>query len=235
MYMSVSEQELAQIPARYTNSPRVLFGKILESRLRNPVPEYGFFQTAMTSAIPEFFARVFSYRMRFGFAMTGTVTIPGTPPVVMPVFGAMGSPTGTTACISSFAPPVLTEAQVRRACEDITVGFWGRTFELMADYIVGTTVVLSNPMALGFTHSTQLRTVYPMLPQQWLADGIAFGEKMMKSAVDNHDYFFMLWSEELEKQVRKMTGLISLPAWPVMGGVFSGTITANWTDFNTVV
>ena len=153
----------------------------------------------------------------------------------VPVVGAPGGPTGSTACISSFIPTPLTYAQVDRACQDSVVGFWGRIFELMANYIVNSTVVITNPSAMGFTYTTSLRTIYPALPQQWLAAGQAFGQKIIAKGIDDHDYFFMLWSEEIEKQIKLMTGVIALPGWPVCGAIFSGNITASWFDFNTMV
>ena len=231
----VTEYELASLKVRYTNNTQILFGKILEKYLKNPASEFGFFQNALLSAIPEFFMKVFNYRQKYGFAITGTTTTTSTPPVVSPVFGSAGSPAGTTACIVSFIPPVLTIAQINSACKDQTVGYWGRIFQLMAKYIVNTTVTICDPLALGLTYTTSLRTVYPALEQQWLAAGVAFGTKMKAKQVDNHDYTFMMWSEEINKQIRAMTGVIALPAWPVIAAIFSGTITCTWADFNTMV
>lgn len=233
--MPLTTFELSQVPARYTNNPKILFGKILEKYLKGATSEYGFFQNALTLAIPEFFMRVFSYRMKYGFAMNGVCTVPGTPPVPYPVVGPLGGPAGTTACVTLFTPAPLTYAQVDTACKDKVIGFWGRIFELMANYIVNSTITLSNPAAMGFIYTVSLRTVYPALPQQWLAAGQAFGQRMNNKGVDDHDYFMMMWSEELDKQIKLMTGVIPLPGWPVIGAVFSGNITATWTDFNTLI
>lgn len=233
--MPVTEMEKAQIPVRYTNNPRIVFGKILERYLKGAQSQYGFFQNALTLAIPEFFMRVFSYRMKYGFAMNGVCTIPGTPPVPVPVVGAPGGPAGTTACITAFTPAPLTYAQVDAACKDKTIGFWGRIFELMGNYMANTTIVITNPMAMGFTYTTSMRAIYPALPQQWLAAGQAFGQRMINKGVDDHDYFMMMWSEELERQIKMLVGAVPLPAYPVIGAIFSGNITATWADFNTLI
>lgn len=231
----VTDAELKTMEITYKNSNKILFGKILEKYLKNPVSEFGFFQNALLSAIPEFFMKVFSYRQRYGFAITGTTTTTSVPPVVSPVLGSPGGVAGTTACIVSFIPPILTIAEINKACKDQGVGYWGRIFELMAKYVMNTTVTICDPVAFGLTYTTTFRSVYPALQQTWLAAGIAFGKKMQAKQVDNHDYAMKMWSDELNKQIRAMTGVIALPAYPVIAAIFSGSITCTWADFNTMV
>ena len=229
----VSEHELKTIDARYASNPHILFGKILERHLTNPKSEYGFFQKALKTSITEFFTKVFNYRKIYGFGFTGTCTIPGTPVACIPKFGVPGSKISTSACITKFILPVLTDTQIDAACKDQTVGYWGGIFELMGKYFMNTTVIISAPSALGLFYTTSLRTVYPALSATWLSAGIAFGKRIIAQQINNHDYLMMLWSEELNRLIKTTTGVISFPAWPVMSGTFSGTITASWFDFNT--
>lgn len=231
--MSISEAEKGMIRTRYLDSNKILFGKILQRKLQSAKPEFGFFQEALTRSIVEFFRSVFRYRQQYGFGMNGTIYIP--PNNFIPVVGPIGSPSGTTVCISSFITVPLTTGEVTSACKDTVTGYWGKIFELMGNYFVNTTVVMSNPAAMGFTYSKQLRTVYPLLPQSWKLAGIAFEQKIKTKQVDDHDYLFMAWSEEIDRLIKNTTSIIPVPSWPVIGGIFSGSITASWTDFNSIV
>ena len=80
--------------SKYKNSPRLYFGKILDNFLVNPKPEYGFFQKALTSAMPIFLYKVFLTKSVRGFSVTGVITIPATPVVVIPIIHPASQPIG---------------------------------------------------------------------------------------------------------------------------------------------
>lgn len=230
--MAITPTEKASVSAKYKNSPKILFGKILEMYLANPQPEFGVFQSALANTINEYFQRVFQYRQKYGFGMNGTVYVP--PAQFVPVVGTIGGSMGSSVNITSFTSVPTTQSAVTKACKDQTVGFWGRIFELMGNHFVNTTIVLSNPAAFSFLYTLQLRSVYPTLPQQWLLAGKTFGDKIRTKQVDDKDYLYMSWSEELNRLIRATTAILPIPSWPVVGGLFSGTIAMSWADFNTL-
>lgn len=228
--MAISEAEKAAVAAKYTNYDGRQFGKFLSRCLGSSRPEFGYFQSALTQAIIDYFSFVFRYRQLYGFGMTGSIYVP--PSSYVPVVGPVGGMTGSTACISSAVSEPVTQSAVTKACKDQTIGFWGRIFELMGKYFTSHTVVLSNPSAMGFMYTTSLRSVYPYLPQQWLLAGQVFEKKIKTKQVDDMDYLYMRWSEEIERLIRTTTSILSVPSWPVAGGIFSGFVTVSWADFN---
>lgn len=219
-----------QIPkgVAYKRSPKLYFGKVLQPYLNQPQSQYGFFQNALTLAIPQFWTQVFLKKATYGNAVTGAITVPG--PAVVPVTLPSSTPGG--AIIASPVVIPATYPQVDGACKD-PAGFWPGLFKLMATVASNTTITLVAAAAMGLTYVTSIRAICPALEGLWYSAGIAFEAKIKAKQVDDHDYAFMMMSQEIDRLIKTtMVGIIPLPAYPVIGGVFSGTINFSMFDYS---
>lgn len=216
--------------SKYKNSPRLYFGKILDNFLVNPRPEYGFFQKALTSAMPIFLYKVFLTKSVRGFSVTGAITIPATPVVVIPIIHPASQPIG--GLITNTLIPPISYVEVESACRD-KLGFWVGLFKLLSNKISNTIITITDPIANGLTYTTPIKSVCPSLEKIWSIAGKAFDIKIKTKQVDDHDYAFMMMSEEIDRLIKTtMFGVISLSLYTVVGGTFTGTINFGMFDYN---
>lgn len=223
----MTEAEKLITNSKYKNSPRLYFGKTLDSFLTNPKPEYGFFQKALTASIPLFLHKVFLTKSTRGFSVTGTIT---TPVIILPIIHASSQPIG--GLITNTLLPPITYGEVERACKD-KLGFWVGLFKLLSNKISNTVITITDPIANGLTYTTTIKSICPSLESLWGIAGKAFDTKIKTKQVDDHDYTFMMMSEEIDRLIKTtMIGVISLPVYPVVGGTFTGTINFSMFDYN---
>lgn len=226
----MTEAEKLITNSKYKNSPRLYFGKTLDSFLTNPKPEYGFFQKALTASIPLFLHKVFLTKSTRGFSVTGTITIPAVPVIILPIIHASSQPMG--GLIANTLLPPITYDEVERACKD-KLGFWVGLFKLLSNKISNTVITITDPIANGLTYTTTIKSICPSLESLWGIAGKAFDTKIKTKQVDDHDYTFMMMSEEIDRLIKTtMIGVISLPVYPVVGGTFTGTINFSMFDYN---
>lgn len=214
------------VAREYTNSPKLLFGKILDRYLVNAAPEYGVFQNALASAVNEYVGKVFLKKMTRGMGMTGVVTI-GTSASPITI------PTGTPAscCVTSFVSAPVTFIEAEAACKD-PAGTWAGLFKLIATYLARGTVSLTCPACMGFFYTTSLSIVYPALISSWYAAGVAFDASLKAKQVDDHAWCFHLVSKEIDRLFTMTMTMVQPVVWPVVGGVYSGTINWSFSDIS---
>lgn len=223
----MTEAEKLITNSKYKNSPRLYFGKTLDSFLTHPKPEYGFFQKALTASIPLFLHKVFLTKSTRGFSVTGTIT---TPVIILPIIHASSQPIG--GLITNTLLPPITYDEVERACKD-KLGFWVGLFKLLSNKISNTVITITDPIANGLTYTTTIKSICPSLESLWGIAGKAFDTKIKTKQVDDRDYTFMMMSEEIDRLIKTtMIGVISLPVYPVVGGTFTGTINFSMFDYN---